>query len=125
MSCQILITWSTVLENLIVTHLVKKFHTFNGNRRFIIVFTRAHCVDIQSLRLILPASHVKNGSCCDILLSCLTPICAYKGQVASSHLIFTEQVGFGGNSYDIFGRCPVRILANIPISLTEGFYGVP
>jgi hypothetical protein len=37
-----LIPWSRILlEKLVVTQLVKKFRTFYGNRRFIIVFTRA------------------------------------------------------------------------------------
>jgi hypothetical protein len=56
---QILITWSRVLlEKLIVTHLVKKFHTFNGNQRFIIVFTRVGCIDNHYLRPILPVNHM-------------------------------------------------------------------
>jgi hypothetical protein len=38
---KILIPWSTVLEKLTVTQLLKKFTAFYGTRRFITVFTRS------------------------------------------------------------------------------------
>jgi len=34
--------WSRVLDNLIVTQLVRKFPAFYGTRRFVTVFTKAH-----------------------------------------------------------------------------------
>jgi len=42
MKLDLLTPWSRVLQKLVVTQLVKKFPTFYGTWRFIIVFTRFH-----------------------------------------------------------------------------------
>jgi hypothetical protein len=115
---QIPITWSRVLlEKLIVTHLVKKFHTFHGSQRYIIVFTRVPCVDFHSWRPILAASHMNLVHAVNTLLS--WPKWLFLCWFSRESWVRWQLLWL------VFVRCPVRILAGIPTIHGEGFCGFP